>query len=92
MALGYYFNPRNMGPDVYDEVIRRLEAAGAGAPPGRSYHCAFQGENGLDVFDVWDSEEQFNAFGETLMPILSELGVDPGQPHVAEVHNVIVGS
>jgi hypothetical protein len=49
MALGYYFTPKNMGPDVYDE-------------------------------------------GETLIPILTELGVDPGQPHVAEVHNVIVGS
>jgi len=25
------------------------------------------------------------------MPILGELGVDPGEPMVAEIHNVITG-
>jgi hypothetical protein len=29
--------------------------------------------------------------GETLVPIMQELGADPGEPQVAEVHNVIVG-
>jgi hypothetical protein len=41
------------------------------------------------VFDVWESQETFEAFGETLMPILGELGVDAGQPNIAPVHNVI---
>ena len=80
-----------MSAEKYDEVIRRLEEAGAGSPAGRSYHCSFQVGEGLHVFDVWESEEQFNEFGKTLMPILQELGVDPGQPDVAPVHNVIVG-
>ncbi|MEY2534031.1 MAG: hypothetical protein QOF29_1941, partial [bacterium] len=31
------------------------------------------------------------AFGATLMPILNELGVDPGTRMVMPVHNVIVG-
>jgi hypothetical protein len=43
------------------------------------------------VFDVWESEESFDAFGQTLMPILAELGIDPGQPQVSEVHNIIQG-
>jgi hypothetical protein len=34
--------------------------------------------------------EDFQAFGQTLMPILKELGVDPGQPDVQPVHNVIL--
>jgi hypothetical protein len=46
----------------------------------------------VHVFDVWDSEDQFNAFGETLMPILQEEGIDPGEPDISPVHNVIVGS
>ncbi len=91
MALGYYFAPQSFSSEQYDETLRRLEAAGAGAPAGRSYHCAFKAEDGLHVFDVWDSAESFDAFGQTLMPILSELGVDPGQPHVAEVYNIIIG-
>lgn len=91
MALGFYFAPQSFSPEQYDEVVRRLEAAGAGSPPGRSYHCAFSGKGGLNVFDVWDSQESFDKFGETLMPIMAELGADPGEPTVAEIHNVIVG-
>lgn len=92
MAVGLYFTPKGFSPDKYDEAIKRLEAAGAAAPPGRSYHVAFSGqEGGLNVFDVWDSQESFEKFGETLLPILGELGVDPGQPQVVPVHNVIRG-
>jgi len=91
MALGYYFASPSFSAEQYDQAISQLQAAGAGAPAGRSYHCAFEGEGGINVFDVWDSEEAFAAFGETLMPILTGLGVDPGAPHVAKVHNIIVG-
>jgi hypothetical protein len=45
----------------------------------------------LRVLDVWDSQETFNAFGQTLMPILQQVGLDPGQPEIAEVHNSIAG-
>ena len=41
------------------------------------------------MFDVWDSQESFDAFGQTLMPIMTDLGVDPGEPQIAEVHNII---
>ena len=91
MALCVYFPVHGMGSDKYDEVIRRLEAAGAGAPRGRTYHVAFKAGDGLQVVDVWDSHEDFQAFGETLMPILSEVGIDAGQPEIGEVHNIIVG-
>ena len=91
MALGFYFTPQGFTPEKYEEVIRRLDAAGAGSPPGRSYHCAFSGAGGLHVFDVWDSQESFDKFGETLIPIMTELGTDPGEPRVAEIHNVIIG-
>jgi hypothetical protein len=91
MALGIYFAPQSFGREQYDEVLRRLDAAGAGAPAGRSYHCAFSGNGGLHVFDVWDSQESFDKFGETLIPIMSELGADPGEPQVAEIYNVIIG-
>jgi hypothetical protein len=93
MALGIYFAPQSFTTGQYDEAVRRLEAAGAGSPPGRSYHCAFSAGSGagLHVFDVWDSQESFDTFGETLMPIMAEIGADPGEPQVTEIHNVIVG-
>ncbi|MGC2372695.1 MAG: hypothetical protein WA484_02355 [Solirubrobacteraceae bacterium] len=41
--------------------------------------------------DTWESQAAFDAFGATLMPILTGLGVDPGTPMVAPVYNVIEG-
>lgn len=91
MALGMYFTPSSFSPARYDEAIKRLEEAGAGAPPGRLHHVAVETDGQIQVFDIWDSEESFQAFGATLVPILTELGVDPGQPQISPVHNVIKG-
>ena len=91
MALGLYFSPTSMSAQQYDTCIRKLEAAGAGKPPGRLYHACFGAADKLAVFDVWDSQPSFDRFGQTLMPILKELGVDPGQPQVMPIHNVIKG-
>jgi hypothetical protein len=34
------------------------------------------------TFEVWESEEDFEAFGALLMPILAELGVELRPPRV----------
>jgi hypothetical protein len=91
MALGFYFTPSSFTPAVYDQAIGQLDAAGASAPAGRLYHVAFEVDGLIQVFDVWESQESFEAFGSTLVPILTGLGVDPGQPMVSPVHNVIKG-
>ena len=43
------------------------------------------------MFDVWESQEAFEAFGPTLLPIMAELGADTGQPMVSPVRNIILG-
>ena len=91
MAIGVYFSPESFPVEKYDSTLKDLEGAGAGAPAGRLYHCAMESPGGVHVFDVWESQEAFDAFGATLMPILNDLGVDPGTPMVMQVHNVIVG-
>jgi hypothetical protein len=91
MAIGIYFSPPvPMSTEKYDEVIVRLKKAGAAHPAGRSYHAAFGPSDALMVFDVWTSQEAFDKFGQTLLPILAQLGLDPGQPMTSTVHNVIV--
>jgi len=91
MAQAFYFRPNGFSSATYDEVLKRLEDAGAGAPAGRLYHVAWETDGKIEVFDVWDSQESFDAFGETLVPIMAELGADPGQPSVSKVHNIIPG-
>jgi hypothetical protein len=91
MALGLYFTPKGFTQDKYDEALKQLEAAGAGAPEGRSYHVALETNGQIHVFDIWESQATFDAFGATLIPIMTGLGVDPGEPMVAQVHNVIEG-
>jgi hypothetical protein len=91
MALGIYFSPKTpMSARLYNECIKRLQKAGAGHPPGRIYHTSFGSPDNLAVFDVWTSQAAFDAFGETLMPILAQIGLDPGPPAVMPIHNVIV--
>lgn len=92
MAITFYFAPTGFTPERYDETIKRLDAAGASAPPGRLYHLAFESDGLIQVVDVWESQESFDAFGATLVPIMTELGADPGQPQVAPVRNIIIGS
>jgi hypothetical protein len=91
MALGIYFMHGGFTPEKYNEAIKKLEAAGAGSPKGRSNHFALESDGAIQVFDVWETQEDFDAFGKTLVPILTGLGVELGAPMVANVHNVIVG-
>ena len=92
MAVGIYVRPSSMTSQQYDECIRKLAAVGAAAPAGRLYHACFGEGTTMAVFDVWDSRESFERFGATLGPILSEIGIDMGTPHVMPVHNVILPS
>jgi hypothetical protein len=75
----------------YDEVIRRLEGAGAGAPDGRIYHFCYGDRDRLQVIDVYDSPADLAAFGASLMPILQEMGVQ-AVPEPIEIYNFIDGS
>jgi hypothetical protein len=91
MAITAVFTPKAMTAAQYDEVIKRLESAGAGAPKGRLYHVCYGSGDQLRVTDVWESRETMDRFAQTLMPILTQVGIDVGQPVITEVHNTIRG-
>ena len=91
MAFVFRFAPQGFTAAKYDEVIKRLEEAGAGTPAGRLYHVCFGDRENLNVSDIWDSMENFEKFGQTLIPIMQGLGVDPGEPEIVEVYNTIAG-
>jgi hypothetical protein len=89
MAIGVYFSPAAMSAEQYGACLKALQKAGAGHPPGRSYHASFGAKDNLMVFDVWTSQAAFDRFGRTLMPILQSLGLE-GQPTVMPIHKVIL--
>jgi hypothetical protein len=91
MSIVARFNPKNLTAEKYDEAIRRHEEAGVELPPdGLDYHVCFGSEGNLRVSEIWDSREQLEAYGERLMPILAESGIElSGEPEILEVHNII---
>src|ERR1700694_3672050 len=91
MALAFYFVHEGFTPEKYAKAIKQLEAAGAGAPKGRTLHVALESDGAIQVFDIWESQGDFDAFATALMPIRAERGIELKPPMVATVHNVIKG-
>jgi len=90
MAMLVRFAPAGAGTtEDYDETIRRLEEGGDFPPDGLDYHVCFLQDGNIRVSEIWDSREQFEAFGQRLMPVLQDVGIDPGQPEILEIHNVV---
>ena len=88
MAIAAYFHPEKLTSAQYDDVVKKIEAAGHGTPKGRVHHSSFDDGNGLSVFEIWESQETFEAFGQVLMPILEKAGIQ-AEPMVMPVHNLI---
>jgi hypothetical protein len=90
MSIVARFNPTNLTTEKYDESLRRLKESEGWPPAGLDYHVMFGSEGDLRVSEIWDSREQMQAFGERLMPILADIGIEfSGDPEIFEAHNVV---
>src|SRR4051812_15504793 len=90
MSIVVRFSPTALTAAKYNKTIQALEAAGNFPPAGLDYHVCFGSEGNLLVSEIWDSQAQFEAFGERLMPILAEAGIEfSGPPEIFEAHNII---
>jgi hypothetical protein len=79
----------------YEEVVRRftggksrMETPADWPVEGLLVHATGQGETGFRVVDVWASEDACRRFGERLMPILQEVGVEE-QPEIYSTHTFV---
>lgn len=90
MSIVVRFSPASLTAEQYDESTRALEEAGIEFPPdGLDYHVCFGEDGNLKVSEIWDSREQFEAFGEHLMPVLAQAGIQfSGEPEIFEVHSI----
>jgi hypothetical protein len=85
-----------MTREQYEESVRRITGGRdrmtsiADWPaPGLIAHIAGDTAGGFRVIDVWESMEAFERFGEHLMPLLQDLGVQ-GAPDIRPTHTVVV--
>jgi hypothetical protein len=88
MAIAVYFHPKGMTLEQFKETHRRLAEGGQAERNGRIHHSCFGQDGDLMVYDVWESPETFDEFGRTLMPILAEVGIDPGEPSIMALHRL----
>jgi hypothetical protein len=87
MPIGIYLEIENLNADTYAAINKRLGTMDN--PTGRSFHAAFHVGDQIHVFDVWDSQEAFEAFGTVLMPLIAEYGVELGQPRIGEIERIV---
>ena len=94
MAIVAVFQGPGLTEKEYEDIVSRMMGKKVPESPsdwpaaGLVAHIAGNGQNGFRVVDVWESEESFNKFGETLMPILQEVGIDV-QPDIYPAHAVV---
>ena len=62
MSVLIRFAPASLTAQQYAEAIRRLDDD---APDGREFHVCFGTDGNLRVSEIWDSREQFAAFGRS---------------------------
>ena len=89
MSVLIRFAPESLTAEQYDDVVRRLNEAGVLPADGLDYEICFGSGDKHKVSQVWDTQAHLDAFGAKLMPILADVGIDPGEPEVLEVHNII---
>ena len=86
MAIVAIYPASGMTTEQYDETIKRLDDTGVSKP---LYHVCFGDKENLQVVDVYESREAFDKHGETLIPILKDVGINLAEPEVLEVHNIM---
>jgi hypothetical protein len=81
--------------DQYEQSVRRVtggkdrvESPSDWPVEGLLAHISGEGPSGFRVVDVWESEEAFTHFGETIVPILQEIGAD-AEPEVYTAHTFV---
>ena len=89
MSILVRFSPPSMTAEQYDSIVERLYKEGVHQDPGLELELCFGSGDQMKVSLLFDSMEHFESFGAKIGPILSEMGMDAGEPEVMELHKII---
>ena len=91
VAIHILNKPNSQTREQYESAWKQLEEQNAVHPEGRQSHISWLVGDQIHVLDVWDSQEHFEAFLQTLGPILEESGMElAGAPEVGELLRIVV--
>ena len=94
MAVAFEMRFEGATLEQYDRVMELMGRDGSPmdiAPEGAIFHWVAKTDDGIVVVDVWESDEQFNAFAqEQIGPFTQQAGI-PAPPVVTRyaVHNTL---
>lgn len=82
--------PKRDAREAYEASWRVMDEQGMRHPRGRLSHQAWLVDDVLHVCDVWDSQEDMNAFLQTLGPILDQFEMHLARrPEVGDLLNTV---
>lgn len=95
MAVFVIHRTPSLTRDRYEEVVRgltggrpRLEGPADVPGGGLLVHAAAETDEGFVIFDVFESEEAFDRFGEAVAPLARAAGIEE-PPKAFPVHTFI---
>jgi heme-degrading monooxygenase HmoA len=90
MQIAMYSHHPELTLEMFDQIDRQIHAAlGGGEPKGMIHHSVIGAGQGVTVYEIWESEEDFQAFGQLLLPIIAEMGLGPGHPVISPVYRLV---
>ena len=90
MAVAVQMDFEGATLDQYDEICKLMGLTPKGpGPKGAISHFCAKTDSGMRVVDVWESQEQFDAFAqEQIGPFSAQVGLpNPPVMETFEVHN-----
>jgi hypothetical protein len=85
--IAVYVMPESLTAEQYNKAREALDATDASFEE-REHHSCFGEEGKLAVFEIWDSQEAYDAFTKFLIPVLQEIGIKPKSQDIMQVVNL----
>lgn len=88
MAIFMKASLPGMTTDQYDALNAELQALPGDTFAGCLSHVCVPTGSGIEVYDLWESQEAMDKFGAVMMPVAEKQGLPAAgeRPAVSEVH------
>jgi hypothetical protein len=85
--IAVYVMPESLTAEQYNKARLALDATEANFD-GRKHHSCIGEEGKLAVYEIWESQEAYEAFTKFLIPVLQEIGIKPKAQDIMQVVNL----